>query len=283
MRLSIALAAFALTAVSSRPAHAQNSWPLFHAVLAGQHPLPCREFSHDAQSRRDESAVMTFDHGRLATRSITASGSAGARTDAYHYNAQGQLVAEDYRDGTELIHVDFAYDAAGRPIVREARGLRQHLRMLFTYDPTGHLTRMDYDYDVDGTVDMVESLTYESGRLAGFEQRMRGHLQYTERYFYEPHGRLQRMERDLAANGSVDLRRSYVYDLQGRLVREENDRNADGSIDEVRTYRYDCAHHARGDRPRTGAVAGRVTRSAVPASDASRGDLRRRVRAPSSG
>ncbi len=240
MRLPIALTAFAVTTVLGATAHAQNSWPLFHAVLATQRPLPCRESSHDAQSRRDEAAVMTFDHGRVATRTQTVAGGTGARVDTYHYNAQGLLVAEDYRDGGELIHVDFAYDPQGRPVSREARGLRQHLRMAFVYDPAGQLVRMDYDYDVDGTIDMVESLTYEGGRLAGFEQRLHGRMQYTERYFYEPTGRLQRMERDLAANGSVDLRRSYFYDARGRLLREENDRNADGTAEEVRTYRYDC-------------------------------------------
>ncbi|MEI8256393.1 MAG: hypothetical protein WCJ30_12035 [Deltaproteobacteria bacterium] len=240
MRVPTALAAFAVTAFIGRAAHAQNSWPLFHAVLATQRPLPCRETSHDAQSRRDEAAVMTFDHGRLATRTQTVSGGTGSRVDTYQYNAQGLLVAEDYRDGGEIIHVEFTYDRQGRPVTREARGLRQHLRIAFAYDQAGHLTRMDYDYDVNGTIDMVESLTYEGGRLAGFEQRMGGRVQYTERYFYEPGGRLQRMERDLAANGSVDLRRGYFYDARGRLAREENDRNADGAAEEVRTYRYDC-------------------------------------------
>lgn len=241
MRAPIAFASLAIALLAGRTAHAQASWPIFHAVLATQHPLPCGESVHDEQSHRDETFTMTFDaRGHVLTRTSRPSGSAAPRSTTYHYDAQGRDVSEEYRDGDEVQQISFTFDPQGRPLTRTVIAPRQRLQLRLSYDALGHVVRMEYDYDMNNTVDLVETMVWDAVHPVSFEQRLGDHVQYTERYFYDAHGRLDHMDRDLAANGSVDLRRSYVYDARGRLTREQNDRNANGTIDEVRTYRYDC-------------------------------------------
>jgi len=125
----------------------------------------------------------------------------------------------------------------------------------------------ELDHDGDGTVDEIDSRTYDAmGHLLTFESRDAvGLLLFRYTYVYDAKGNLIEAEEDDDGNGSIDRRATYdangsvterefdndddgtvdartvyTYDSYGSLTKEESDNDADGTVDNRTTYTYDA-------------------------------------------
>jgi hypothetical protein len=103
-------------------------------------------------------------------------------------------------------------------------------RIFYTFDYRHRLELVEYDANVDGTVDSSGSLIYDNNAnliSSGIET-----------YFYDAVNNLTLREIDFNSDGVNINRRRYIFDSNGYLVTFERDNNGDDIVETRRTYQY---------------------------------------------
>lgn len=122
------------------------------------------------------------------------------------------------QEGVSVMHVRFAYDAAGRLVRFEQEQVRGSSRSTMLEERT---------YDAEGRLVEVARTRTGTGRSPSTE---------TTRHAYDAAGRLVRTEeRDASDVRTTD----YTYDAAGRLLLEQTTRGRDGG-GELERYAYDA-------------------------------------------
>lgn len=153
----------------------------------------------------------------------------------------------------------------------------------FFYDQQGALVRQEIDTTGDGRPDIW--IFYANGRIERIEEdrtyqgRPTVWTHYVDgvrrwqaldtngsgvvdaRQYFDPDGKVVRVERDTDRDGRFDL---WGFYESGVIVRAEQDLNADGTPDKFLFYREGASPGPRSRRSATGAsTSGRSTTSAV--------------------
>ena len=144
-------------------------------------------------------------------------------------------------------------DAAGNVISREAfsqNGQRSAVTR-YRYDAAGNRTRVEDDFDADGTPDHVEETEYdELGRPRTQDERWQdpeaceGACEQHREWDYEDARRRVTYRFDEDADGRDDSVRRESFDSRGRLIRLERDENGDGRFEDVWETRYSEAERS---------------------------------------
>jgi hypothetical protein len=98
------------------------------------------------------------------------------------------------------------------------------------YDDSGKLTRLSYDSNADGRIDMVASMDGAAVRVVAVDEDGDGQPDRWEHY---DNARLARVER-VSRRGPVVVRRESF--VGGVMATVEEDRDADGRVDRWETY-----------------------------------------------
>ena len=119
----------------------------------------------------------------------------------------------------------------------------------FTFDANGNLTSEERDSDGDGTADVISTYTYDANgnrTRSEYDSDGDGTSDRIYTYTFDANGNQTRSEYDSDGDGTVDEITTYTYDANGNLTSEERDSDGDGTADEITTYTFD----ANGNRTR---------------------------------
>jgi hypothetical protein len=110
-------------------------------------------------------------------------------------------------------------------------GADRDARVVPVYDSSGRLTRLSYDSNADGRIDMVASMNGAALRTVEVDEDGDGQTDRWEHYDQGPDP--ARVEQ-VARRGAVIVRRESF--VGGVLAGVEEDRDADGRVDRWETY-----------------------------------------------
>jgi hypothetical protein len=164
----------------------------------------------------------------------------------YFYNADGRLIlTERTFNGSEepTIWVERReYDVNGYLILRqnEENGSIVY-NEAYENDDRGNRTKRWYDNNRDGEWNIFEEFEYDANdnRIKLSYGESAGSFSYIYHWAYDGDGNLVSEERDIDADGTINLRYTYIYE-NGNLIRRDYDDNADGIIDRATHYTYDA-------------------------------------------
>ena len=118
-----------------------------------------------------------------------------------------------------------------------------------SYDASGHETKMDIGFDIDGNgvldeLEISDSFEYvyqydaEGHIIVKEEYRENGTVSEIITYEYDSDGNCVAENIDLGGDGVDDMIYTYEYDSEGNCIIEKFDFGNDGTIEEVMTYTY---------------------------------------------
>jgi len=115
----------------------------------------------------------------------------------------------------------------------------------YTYDANGNLIKEEEDDDNDGTIDEAYYYTYDANgnmtKEEGDWNPYDGTIDEVYYYTYDANGNMTKEEGDEDNDGTIDYVDSYTYDANGNMIKAEYDWNPyDGTIDDVEYYTYDA-------------------------------------------
>ena len=119
----------------------------------------------------------------------------------------------------------------------------------FTFDANGNQTKEEWDSDGDGTVDQIYTSTFDANgnrTRSEYDSDGDGTVDEITTYTFDANGNQTRREYDSDGDGTVDEITTYTYDANGNRTSEERDSDVDGTADEITTYTFD----ANGNRTR---------------------------------
>jgi len=113
----------------------------------------------------------------------------------------------------------------------------------FTFDANGNQTKEEWDSDGDGTSDRIYTYTFDANgnqTRSEYDSDGDGTVDEITTYTYDANGNLTSEERDSDGDGTADEIYTFTFDANGNLTRYEYDYDADGTVDEIDTYTYDA-------------------------------------------
>ncbi|MCB1688627.1 MAG: RHS repeat protein [Halioglobus sp.] len=186
--------------------------------------------------------------------------------ETYTYGTYGNETRyEKYEKFRGLTAFGFTdYDASGRPVTIENTAgrftwtytrdgseifrdvlpgeFRRSSLSTWTYDANDNLLRKEYDYDRDGTLDVILLYTNDAdGKRILYEEDdgANGSIERTQSTAYDAEGRLLREEWDYDNDGKPDRTQTYTYDARGSQTRYEDDTDGDGTPENVRAANFE--------------------------------------------
>ena len=178
------------------------------------------------------------DRGQLVHHSPAFS---GEEITLRMFDRNGYIIRIQTPDGRTIS--SYEYDSIGNTtrweFDRDSNGSADSFET-YAYDELGNRVRTELDIDRDGSTEDISTFTYTLGRMTRLErdQGANGTIDRIETYTYDESGHLLREEVDRNADGSAERIHTYTYNEQGNRTREDTDRDGDGSADQSRIYVY---------------------------------------------
>jgi RHS Repeat len=110
------------------------------------------------------------------------------------------------------------------------------------YDANGNLTQREQDWEGDGSVNFIESWSYDGYGNTVRHERQGPFEENTESLQYDANGRQTRYEEDHYGDGTAVDIQTWQYDASGKLTRLEHFYNNNGkvSLQGSASYQYDA-------------------------------------------